>query len=127
MDRIDVFVDVTRPAAASVIKGGEGLSSQVMAHQVSVGRDFGSWRRARGSNGMPGSVESCDLSPKAQSLLELMAERLSLGGRAIARTARVARTIADLAERERVDTDDVAEACASRSRYALGDESSGGA
>ena len=127
MDRIDVFVDVARPAAASVIKGGEGLSSQVMAHQVSVGRDFGSWRRARGSNGMPGSVESCDLSPKAQSLLELMAERLSLGGRAIARTARVARTIADLAERERVDTDDVAEACAFRRRYALGDESSGGA
>ena len=127
MDRIDVFVDVARPAAASVIKGGEGLSSQAMAHQVSVGRDFGSWRRARGSNGMPGSVESCDLSPKAQSLLELMAERLSLGGRAIARTARVARTIADLAERERVDTDDVAEACAFRSRYALGDESSGGA
>ncbi len=47
MDRIDVFVDVARPAAASVIKGGEGLSSQAMAHQVSVGRDFGSWRRAR--------------------------------------------------------------------------------
>lgn len=48
-----------------------------------------------------------------------MAERLSLGGRAIARTARVARTIADLVERESVEADDIAEACAYRSRYAL--------
>lgn len=127
MDRIDVFVDVARPAAASVIRGGEGMSSAEMARLVAKGREFASWRRARGMSGTPGSVESCDLSASAQSLLELMAEKLSLGGRAIARTARVARTIADLAERERVERDDVAEACAFRSRYALGDEGSGGA
>ena len=127
MDCIDVFVDVARPAASSVIKGGEGMSSADMASQVRVGRAFASWRAAKGHAGHAGSVETCALSPEAQSLLELMAERLSLGGRAIARTARVARTIADLSERELVSTDDVAEACAFRSRYALGGEGGGGA
>ena len=49
-------------------------------------------------------------------MLERLAERLCLGGRAISRTARVARTIADLSERELVEPADVAEACAYRSR-----------
>ena len=124
MDRIDVFVDVMRPAASNVIRGAEGMSSAEMYKQVRLGREFASWRVSQGQLGAKGSVESCRLSPEAQSLLELMAERLSLGGRAIARTARVARTIADLAEREHVGTDDVAEACAFRSRYALGGDSS---
>lgn len=119
MDRIDVFVDVTRPSASDVIKGTRGLSSSEMRAQVMRGREFASWRRSRQHMELDGTIEGCSLSGKAQSLLELMAERLSLGGRAIARTARVARTIADLVERESVEADDIAEACAYRSRYAL--------
>lgn len=125
MDRIDVFVDVTRPAASNVIKGAKGMSSAEMRAQVLKGREFASWRSSRTEFAQPGSVESCLLSDGAQSLLELMAERLSLGGRAISRTARVARTIADLAERESVEADDIAEACAFRSRYALEDDLNG--
>ena len=119
MDRIDVFVDVTRPSASDVIKGTRGLSSSEMRAQVMRGREFASWRRSRQHMELDGTIEGCSLSGKAQSLLELMAERLSLGGRAIARTARVARTIAALVERESVEADDIAEACAYRSRYAL--------
>ena len=125
MDRIDVFVDVTRPAASNVIKGAKGMSSAEMRAQVLRGREFASWRSSKTEFAQPGSVESCLLSDGAQSLLELMAERLSLGGRAISRTARVARTIADLAERESVEADDIAEACAFRSRYALEDDLNG--
>lgn len=125
MDRIDVFVDVMRPAASNVIKGARGLSSNQMRGQVMRGREFGSWRRSRLAGDQLSTVEGCNLSDKAQSLLELMAERLSLGGRAISRTARVARTIADLAERELVEADDIAEACAFRSRYALEGDADG--
>ena len=126
MDRIDVFVDVTRPSASDVIKGTRGLSSSEMRAQVMRGREFASWRRSRQHMELDGTIEGCSLSGKAQSLLELMAERLSLGGRAIARTARVARTIADLVERESVEADDIAEACAYRSRYALEGDTHGG-
>ena len=45
-----------------------------------------------------------------------LAERLRLGGRAIARVARVARTIADLAGHDRVTSDDIVEAVGFRSR-----------
>ena len=109
MDRIDVFVDVTRPSASDVIKGTRGLSSSEMRAQVMRGREFASWRRSRQHMELDGTIEGCSLSGKAQSLLELMAERLSLGGRAIA----------DLVERESVEAGDIAEACAYRSRYAL--------
>lgn len=127
MDRIDVFIDVMRPAASSVIRGSGGMGSAEMRERVMIGREFASWRSSKLGREKFGSIDECGLSDKAQSLLELMSERLSLGGRAIARTARVSRTIADLAEREMVGPDDIAEACAYRSRYALGDDANAGA
>ena len=45
-----------------------------------------------------------------------LAQNLALGGRGIVRCARVARTIADLVEREKVVEDDVMEACGFRTR-----------
>ena len=49
-------------------------------------------------------------------LLQRFARGLHLGGRAITRTCRVARTIADIAHHEKVTKDDVSEAVAYRSR-----------
>ncbi len=120
MDRIDVFVDVRRPAANSVIEGARGLCSADMRKQVEVGREFSSWRR-RGGPATERDVLACSLTADAALLLERMAEALCLGGRAITRTARVARTIADLAQSERVNKDHVAEACAFRSRFEAGE------
>lgn len=115
MDRIDVFVTVARPRSGAVIAGDRGMGSSEMRRQVLDGRAFASERERRHPT-RPGDVESLGLSASAASLLERMATRLALGGRAIARTARVARTIADLAHRGGVEPDDVAEACAYRSR-----------
>jgi magnesium chelatase family protein len=51
----------------------------------------------------------CALDARSQSLLDRAIERLGLSARAYHRVLRVARTIADLAGRERIDIADVSE------------------
>ena len=128
MDRIDVLVDVARPSPSRIISGEGGTSSSQMAEEVARAREFALWRQARqsgthagreGKAGGSGSVAAQNLDGPAQAALEGMARRLGLGGRNIVRIARVARTIADLAEEERVCKDHVVEACAFRTRSTL--------
>lgn len=117
MDRIDVLVYVARPSAKRLIRGERGMSSAEMRDQVMAGREFMSWRKERFS--FPRSatqVEAAMLTDEARSYLESSAKASALGGRAITRIVRVARTIADLAEAEQVGADQVAEACGFRTR-----------
>ncbi|MBO7675059.1 MAG: YifB family Mg chelatase-like AAA ATPase [Atopobiaceae bacterium] len=121
MDRIDVLVDVARPDSSRIIAGDQGSSSAQMAEQVAVARQFASWRRAQ-SDDKPDrarSVPELGLDAPARAALEGAAKRLGLGGRNIVRIARVARTIADLAESELVEKDHLMEACAYRTRATL--------
>lgn len=122
MDRIDVLVDVARPASGRIIAGERGISSSQMASQVEQARAFASWRRAREDEDIPDrarNVPELHLDSKACSALEGIAKRLGLGGRNIVRIARVARTIADLAQECEVGKDHVLEACAFRTRASL--------
>ncbi|MBR1829509.1 MAG: YifB family Mg chelatase-like AAA ATPase [Atopobiaceae bacterium] len=116
MDRIDVFIDVARPSSRKVIRGSEGLSSAQMADQVAAAREYGSWRRSRVGTKGNSAVSSMAMDDRARTVLEGLAERKALGGRGIARVANVARTIADLAEREQIGAEDVIEACSYRPR-----------
>ncbi|MBR3318649.1 MAG: YifB family Mg chelatase-like AAA ATPase [Atopobiaceae bacterium] len=122
MDRIDVLVDVRRPAPSRIISGEGGTSSAQMADAVAAAREFASWRlrNAEGrASGSKGSVAEQNLDAKAKTTLDGVARRLGLGGRNIVRIARVARTIADLAEKELVNKDHIVEACAFRTRASL--------
>ncbi len=122
MDRIDVLVDVARPAPARIISGEGGTSSKQMSEDVASAREFASWRcRKEGTGGgaKAGTVTAQHLDAKARSTLDGVARRLGLGGRNIVRIARVARTIADLAEEPEVNQDHVIEACAFRTRATL--------
>jgi magnesium chelatase family protein len=58
----------------------------------------------------------CVLDARSQSLLDRAIERLGLSARAYHRVLRVARTIADLAGRERIDIADVSESIQYRRR-----------
>jgi magnesium chelatase family protein len=122
MDRIDVVVDVHRPASTDVIRGSEGAGSAEMLDQVMAAREFSAWREARDEarlgSGVRG-VARLGFEPSARSFFEDSAERLALGGRAIARVGRVARTIADMGGHELVSRDDVGEALQYRSRRQL--------
>ena len=116
MDRIDIVCDVARPSSDRVIQGELGLTSSGMRSLVVSGRDFASWRETRKAEGTSRQkyIESFD--ELALQLLHRYARGLHLGGRAITRTCRVARTIADIAHHEKVTKDDVSEAVAYRSR-----------
>lgn len=117
MDRIDVVCDVARPSEKSIIRGGSGMGSSEMRELVANAREFRSWRTSReGEQAGPGGARFED---GARALFEDYAARLRLGGRAIVRIARVARTIGDLSEHELVGEQDVVEALGFRSRATL--------
>ena len=117
MDRIDVVCDVARPSERSVIRGGEGMGSGEMLELVTSAREFRGWREAREEG--PSGPGGARFGTGAMELFEGYAGRLRLGGRAIVRVARVARTIADLAEHPLVEQDDIVEALGFRSRAKL--------
>lgn len=116
MDRIDVVVDVARPETSKVIKGQTGMSSSEMARLVEDARSFAEEREQGLCNKTKDPIARANLDLRAQAVFEGLAERLALGGRAIVRVARVARTIADLEQRERVSEDNIVEALGFRSR-----------
>lgn len=79
--------------------------------------EFGKWREER--SGVPSGRQrppAAELDPRARNAFESLARGLSLGGRAIVRVTRVARTIADLAEHEKITEEDVIEALGYRPR-----------
>lgn len=130
LDRIDMYIDVVRPKARDVIDGGGGASSAVMREQVRLGQEFAAWRKKKyrlktrsTASRVIGvdSVASLQLTSQAADALERFANNLCLGGRGITRCARVARTIADLRQSEKIDVADIAEACSYRSRAPEGE------
>ncbi|MBQ6523734.1 MAG: YifB family Mg chelatase-like AAA ATPase [Atopobiaceae bacterium] len=112
-NRIDLHVDVARPSSDKVIKGGSGMSSAEMADLVTGAREFAAHR---GPAADSASALVATFEESARTTFQTVAARLHMGGRSIARTARVARTIADIEHHDKVTKDDVIEACSYRGR-----------
>jgi magnesium chelatase family protein len=93
-----------------------GESSAAVRHRVEACRAVQEARYAGRLSRTNGIVRSSTaellrgLTPEAAAFLARAAERLSLSGRAIGKTCRVARTIADLAAERRAGLPHVAEA-----------------
>ena len=116
LDRFDLHVEVPAVSLEELrLSGGE--SSEVVAARVLAARE----RQQRRLNGELGvwinSAMSAALVRRhvrlesaAQTLLDSAFERLGLSVRGLMRTLKVSRTVADLAQRDRVGTADVAEA-----------------
>jgi magnesium chelatase family protein len=102
LDRIDLCVQLTRPAAA-VLRNERPEASELVAARVLEATE----RRSRREADPP-------LTDAAEQVLVRAIDRMHLSPRAVHRSLRAARTIADLAGEDHVGTEHLAEALALR-------------
>jgi len=112
LDRIDLKLEMPRVAHAELRGSATGESSAIVRTRVIAARDR-QLARAGKVNAVLSNREAerdCSLDGHAQALLDRAIERLGLSARAYHRVLRVARTIADLHGRGRIDLSDLSEA-----------------
>ncbi len=120
LDRIDLHVEVPHVDYRALQSDRDGEPSAAIRERV-LAAQAAQRRRRRGhpryANAQLGSREvrhHCRLDATADRQLEACQRRFGLSTRAVQRVLRVARTVADLAGRERIAPADVAEAIALR-------------
>lgn len=119
IDRIDLQFFVSKPDPEKVIEAKRGASSEKMRALVELARSFRREREVRSRpEGDP--ISRLDFSVEAKRQLGMLSRKLGWGGRGIVRVARVARTIADMAEHALVTPDDVFEASTYRPKTMQG-------
>ncbi|MGH7104136.1 MAG: ATP-binding protein, partial [Acetobacteraceae bacterium] len=117
LDRIDITVEVQPVPPAVLSRAAPGESSAVVAARVAAAR-----ARQAARAGAPvrlnaeADPDQLAMAPEARRLVEEAAERLGFSARGYTRVIRVARTIADLADAERIERIHVAEALRFRHR-----------
>jgi magnesium chelatase family protein len=116
LDRIDIRLRVPRLARAELLGSGSGEPSGLIRARVEAARDR---QRARlGPRGLRCNTEMSGamarrmarLTSEAEKVLARAVDRYVLSGRAFDRVLKVARTVADLEDRECVDEEHVLEA-----------------
>jgi magnesium chelatase family protein len=119
LDRIDLSVDVPAPRGDALLLNAAGPSANETAGARERVADARQRQRAR--QGITnarldarGVAQHCVLTGTAQAMLTQAFARMSLSARAYHRIAKVARTIADLACSDAIETAHVAEAIAYR-------------
>ncbi len=122
MDRIDMHIEVTPVDPADLADAAPGEPSAAIRERVCRARKIQQKRFSDCAgvytNAMMNAAmlrDYCRLDGASAALLEQAMNRLALSARAYDRILKVARTIADLAGRERIEASDVAEAINYRS------------
>jgi magnesium chelatase family protein len=116
LDRFDLSVAVSPLSGDDWTTPSGGEDSGAVRRRVTAASLLQSRRyaggpfRANGTASIPYSGMTSSFSPEARAFLVRAADRMGLSGRGIGKAARVARTIADLAEEEKVSLPHVAEA-----------------
>jgi len=117
LDRIDLHVEVTRPAT-TVLRSdnADGESSATVAARIKSAWRVQMQRSGRSNARLDGEqfAEHCDADDQCWALLENAAEQFKLSARAHQRVLRVSRTIADLADARKISPSHVAEALSMR-------------
>lgn len=115
-DRIDIQIEVPRLRRNELTQEVQGETSTEIRKRVIKARHRQELRLKKekiACNGemTPRQVRNyCHLEPKAKVFLEGAIDRLALTARAYDKVLKVARTIADLADREVISVEDIAEA-----------------
>lgn len=121
MDRIDMHIEVTPVEASELQSTTQEESSGEIRRRVERARAI-QRRRFEGIEGVHTNAgmnaamlrQYCPLDEPSERLLRQAMERLAFSARAYDRILKLARTIADLAEREAIEASDIAEALAYR-------------
>ena len=123
LDRLDIHVAVPPVEVSALVRGGRGETSAVVRERVSRARSV-QYARARQSKMLHGGLNALlsgadldrvvNLEAESRKLIEAAVNRLGLSARAFSKVLRVARTIADLEDEERVRPPHVAEAIQGR-------------
>lgn len=124
LDRVDIFVEVPRVDYEKLASLAPAESSSSVRERVERARrqqiERLDGRQAQANSEMsPADVRDfcqSQLDEQSRSFLKLATTQLSLSARAFHRILKVARTIADLAQSERIETAHVAEAVQYRQR-----------
>ncbi len=124
LDRIDIFVEVPRVeyeklSGTTTGEPSETIRSRVERARAVQAKRFSGTKLFSNAEMTPTEVrQHCQsvLDEQAQALLRLAMTQLSLSARAFHRTLKLARTIADMAGSERVQSPHVAEAIQYRQR-----------
>lgn len=116
-DRIDIMLHVARPDPSCLMAGHEGLSTSDLRQEVEAARAFCSWRVARqGDTGEDADLDDAsalaefDIDEQGREILLDICRRTHVSGRGMVRLCRIARTIADIEECERVSEQHIVEA-----------------
>lgn len=122
LDRIDLHVEVTPVSFDQLTQKNKEESSKTIRERVIKAREiqsnrFQNWEDVYCNAQIPNTnkLEDCSLDQDCLSLLKKAMEKLNLSGRAYDRILKVARTIADLDAKKRINTNHIAEAIQYRS------------
>ena len=125
MDRIDIHIEVPRVEYDKLIEDWlrdkpEGIRARVeKAREVQRQRFEGTALRCNADMGPAEVREYCQVDEAGRSLLKAAMQQLAMSARAFHRVLKLARTIADLAGSERIETAHLAEAIQYRPRRQL--------
>lgn len=116
LDRIDIQIEVPKVEFGDIVSKLEGESSAEVRRRVVKARRTQVKRYKKNkifSNAQMGTREVrkfCQVSPEGTELLKMAVDKLGFSARAYARILKVARTIADLEEEEKIDPRHISEA-----------------
>lgn len=120
LDRLSIHLNVWRSKPEDILNAGKGLSSQELREGVLRGIEYRSFR-CRNNDGLLKEtpeqlLKACRLTETNEEYLKDMARIYTLSGRGLVKVLSVARTIADIDQREIVEKQHLCEALELRTK-----------